>query len=306
MSYCILENPLFFDKELYNSFLEVKTRILEIHQTHIEKEISEKSIIFQNAPKIIQQHLNKISNLDDLEWSIPNITILLQNRWGGKMKIGISKDGWLLIVENPGEFLQVSYSENLTDESVVFLLPKRTQFKPYDLVSREIAERSIENWLDTGEIKEQEIFQSSYCILIDFVTLEENEDMLPTTLERYDTFSEVEQRILEIAEEHIAQQYNSQCIDEDLSNKTVFLRNRWGGKMQVGVSKDGWLLIVENPGESSQVSYSENSTDELVVFLLPEWTEFYSCNLISRKNAKKNIENWLEMGQLITPENFQY
>jgi hypothetical protein len=136
--------------------------------------------------------------------------------------------------------------------------------------------------------------QEYYCILEQCWSTVETQ-----ILENYSDFSTVRRRIFELWEEHNVRQLerrNKELIEE--TNNTVILRNRWGGWLQVGVSKYGWLLIMKNAGEPLRVSHGTNQAEGYVIFLLPEWTEFeFSC-LIANTTAEHVIENWLDKGEL--------
>jgi hypothetical protein len=75
----------------------------------------------------------------------------------------------------------------------------------------------------------------------------------------------------------------------------VWLRNRWGSEVEVGVGRDVWFLIRIQP-RPSRVCSDHPPLQGLLVFYLDggHYTDFEGHDLVSAGVAKQTLRRWLE------------
>ncbi|MGL6344945.1 MAG: hypothetical protein ACRC80_38055, partial [Waterburya sp.] len=140
-------------------------------------------------------------------------------------------------------------------------------------------------------------------------------------VENYNDFQLVKSRIIELnkiwrnrypekerywsQEEKQAHFIGGTIIDDRVRDRYIgiFLYNRWGDKMTVGVTYLGWTI----PGFSCYTLDSINNRKRLgkldlkkertFVFNIPEWTDFCVRDFISQESACSLIEEWLDTGE---------
>lgn len=79
----------------------------------------------------------------------------------------------------------------------------------------------------------------------------------------------------------------------------VWLRNRWGSEVEVGVGRDVWFLIRIRPDPSKIVSDDPPLTGRLVFYLGGgHYTDFESRDLVSADAAKRALRRWLDANEL--------
>ncbi len=149
--------------------------------------------------------------------------------------------------------------------------------------------------------------------------LPESDEYAYAYVENLDDFQSVKSRIIEInkfwrnkhpeteryASEEKKEAFRSgKIFDEDYKDIYifVFINNRWGDSMMVGLTYLGWLI----PGCSSFTSeYLKNKLahaksfeeSRTFVFSIPDWTEFLERKFISEESACSLIEEWLDTGE---------
>jgi hypothetical protein len=75
---------------------------------------------------------------------------------------------------------------------------------------------------------------------------------------------------------------------------TVILKRNDGERLQVGLSDEGWLLIVlPKGGGRSRIVRGNLPSGNRVVFLLPEWTDFDRKHVISPRFGAAAVDAWL-------------
>jgi hypothetical protein len=86
--------------------------------------------------------------------------------------------------------------------------------------------------------------------------------------------------------------------DDDLGSVSevgfsFFLERNANNKALVGVSKRGWILLRVEP-KPFTVSKGTRNGNDVVAFLLPDWTEHFEHELLSRDEALERVKSWLE------------
>jgi hypothetical protein len=74
---------------------------------------------------------------------------------------------------------------------------------------------------------------------------------------------------------------------------SVLLQNASGELLQLGVSESYWLLILQQP---TRLVRGKLRGEELVVYYLPEWTEFELRELLPSDEANALVREWLGSG----------
>lgn len=126
-----------------------------------------------------------------------------------------------------------------------------------------------------------------YCRLEHFTFI--NDNFEKATKECLD-FDQVQNALSEIWENH-AKENPSLGIG-------VFLFNKYGDKIQVGISSQGWLILLYI-NDTPQPIFSLNEENSTVPFLLNQhWHEYPSSCIHEKSSALKAIEQWLVQGMM--------
>jgi hypothetical protein len=78
----------------------------------------------------------------------------------------------------------------------------------------------------------------------------------------------------------------------------IWLRNRWGSEVEVGVGRDIWFLMRTEPKPS--ICFSDNPPlDDYLVFYLDggHYTDLASRDLVSRAAAMEVLRRWLDASE---------
>jgi hypothetical protein len=124
-----------------------------------------------------------------------------------------------------------------------------------------------------------------FCRLEYFTFIDDN---FEKTIKECHDFDQVQDALSEIWESH---------AKENPSLGTgVVLFNRHGGELEVGMSQQGWLLILHIAG-MPQIIFSQRDSVGYVPFLLDKhWYEHPSSCIHDKSSALKAIEQWLVRG----------
>jgi hypothetical protein len=80
---------------------------------------------------------------------------------------------------------------------------------------------------------------------------------------------------------------------------SIILHIPCGSRLQVGVGKHGWLLIM-NPLVNTTIVRRDADNNSIVTFRLPQWTEFNMDCVHPAEQARTFIAHWLETGEFRT------
>jgi hypothetical protein len=75
---------------------------------------------------------------------------------------------------------------------------------------------------------------------------------------------------------------------------TAILQNERGDRIQVGISEEFWLIFKLGPFR--RVEAINNREDGVIVFYLPEPTEFYASELHYSAAGAEIVRSWLDTG----------
>lgn len=77
----------------------------------------------------------------------------------------------------------------------------------------------------------------------------------------------------------------------------VWLRNRWGGEIEIGVGRDVWFLVRLKPQPTKIYSDSPELSGRLAFYIAGgHYTDFDSRHLTSREEALRILRRWLDEG----------
>ena len=110
-----------------------------------------------------------------------------------------------------------------------------------------------------------------------------------THTEDFDSFDKVWSTLSSVAAEHAARNL-------DVGSSCTLL-NAWKRELIVGISVQGWVLIIRN-ATTIDVVFSLRESGEYVGFMIPEWTEFPQHCLHDEGDAKVAIRRWLDTGSM--------
>lgn len=94
---------------------------------------------------------------------------------------------------------------------------------------------------------------------------------------------------------HIRQQHRAYLEQADGASISVVLKNRWGRTLQVGMSDEGWLLIlIRSDLHPTRIIRRGVPGTGRVPFLIPEWTDFERRDLLPEGDALRIMRDWLD------------
>jgi hypothetical protein len=142
--------------EEYDNFQSLEARIADLYD------------IWLNFCNKQERSLNTTEGINSYE-GIVCISVMLYNRWGNFMAVGVSEAGWIVpyyyrFTTDYENNLRKRGKVNFEEKEKFFILyiPQNSESTEYECISRETAHSLIEEWLDTGDFTKHFFDESVY------------------------------------------------------------------------------------------------------------------------------------------------
>jgi hypothetical protein len=138
--------------EEYQNFQTLEARIVELNQIWRQRYPEKEKYWTQEEKEAYYQDSIVYDRVRDIY-----LAVLLYNRWGDHMVVGVSDSGWTIpgssryTIEYKNNQIKLGKYDITKEKQFLFYLPEYTEFSSSDFISKETACSLLKEWLDTGE-----------------------------------------------------------------------------------------------------------------------------------------------------------